>query len=107
VVRVASLAKARPPQEHGSTKVAEGNAVEPFELTGPYTYRSFLNEPAIVGDFNKLQFAEAELTLVATLEGKITGLLSWPTKSDDSERAVMTIEGQIVSRDPGLITLHG
>jgi hypothetical protein len=62
--------------------------VEPFELTGTYTYRSFLNEPAIVGDFNKLQFAEAELTLVATLEGKITGLLSWPTKNGSSPKSV-------------------
>jgi hypothetical protein len=33
--------------------------MQPTDLTGTYTYRSFLNEPDIVGDFNKLQFAEA------------------------------------------------
>lgn len=47
--------------EGSSEKRATGrrNLVEPFEVTGTYTYRSFLNEPSIVGDFNKLQFAES------------------------------------------------
>jgi hypothetical protein len=29
------------------------------ELTGVYTYRSMLNRPEPVGDFNKIRFAEA------------------------------------------------
>ncbi len=81
--------------------------MEPTDVTGTYTYRSFLNEPDIVNDFNKLQFAEAELTLISSLNGKITGLLSWPTNEDESERAVMTIEGDLVSREPSLIRLRG
>jgi len=79
----------------------------PTDITGTYTYRSFLNEPNLVGDFNKLQFAEAELTLISTLEGKISGLLSWPVADDDSVREVMTVEGELVSREPSLIRLRG
>ena len=31
------------------------------QLTGYYTYRSFLNNPIPVDDFNQIKFAEAEL----------------------------------------------
>jgi hypothetical protein len=81
--------------------------MEPHELSGTYTYRSFLNEPDVVGDFNKLQFSEAELTLFATLGGGVSGFLSWPTNDDDSARAVMDIAGQIVTREPLLVRLEG
>ncbi len=81
--------------------------MEPYELAGAYTYRSFINEPNIVDDFSKLEFAEAELTLFATLDGTVTGILSWPTKDDDSERAVMDIAGRIVVREPLLVRLDG
>ena len=81
--------------------------MEPYDLTGTYTYRSFINEPQIVNDFSKLQFAEAEVTLIGSLDGTITGVLSWPTKEDDSERAVMDLQGRIVSWGPLLIQLEG
>lgn len=81
--------------------------MEPTEVTGTYTYRSFLNEPNIIDDFSKLRFAEAELTLVANLNGTVAGVLSWPTNEDDSERAVMTVEGELVTREPPLIRLRG
>jgi hypothetical protein len=82
--------------------------MELYELSGTYTYRSFLNEPGIVNDFKKLQFAEAELTLFAGLDGSISGTLSWPKKEDDdSERDVMDIEGKVVTREPLLVRLHG
>lgn len=81
--------------------------MEPYELSGTYTYRSFINEAEIVDDFGKLQFAETELTLFAALGGTVTGILSWPTKDDDSERAGMDIEGQIISREPLLVRLEG
>ena len=35
--------------------------MEAQELIGYYTYRSFLNNPLPVEDFNKIKFAEAEL----------------------------------------------
>ena len=72
--------------------------MDPHELSGTYTYRSFINEPKVVGSFGELQFAQAELTLFAGLDGNVTGFLSWPTKADDSERAVMDIEGRMVVR---------
>jgi hypothetical protein len=81
--------------------------MEPHQLSGTYTYRSFINEPRIVGDFNQLQFAEAELTLFAALDGRVNGVLSWPTNEDDSARAVMDIDGEIVSREPFLVHLEG
>lgn len=81
--------------------------MDPHELSGTYTYRSFINLPQVVGDFGKLQFAEAELTLFAALDGAVTGILSWPTKPDNSERAVMDIEGRIATREPLLVQLEG
>ena len=81
--------------------------MDPFELVGTYTYRSFINEPGIVGDFSKLEFAEAELTLFSALDGTISGMLSWPTNDDDSERAVMDIAGEIAIPEPLLIRLEG
>ncbi|MFD0351537.1 hypothetical protein ACFQ0M_46715 [Kitasatospora aburaviensis] len=48
------------------------NAVE---LTGTYTYRSFLNRPEPVDDFNKLRFAQLELRLQAGRDGAVSGAL--------------------------------
>ncbi|MGX7743980.1 hypothetical protein [Rhodopseudomonas parapalustris] len=78
-----------------------------FELTGTYTYRSFVNREEIVDDFNKIQFAEAELTLFAASDGTVTGLLSWPTNDDDTERAYMDITGVIASAEPFLVQFDG
>jgi hypothetical protein len=81
--------------------------MDPHELSGTYTYRSFINEPKMVDSFGELQFAQAELTLFAGLDGNVTGFLSWPTKADDSERAFMDIEGRMVAREPLLVRLDG
>ncbi len=81
--------------------------MQPFELSGTYTNRSFINKPEIVNDFNKLQFAEAALALFAALDGRVSGILSWPTNGDDSERAVMDLDGETVGREPLLLRLHG
>lgn len=48
------------------------------ELSGTYTYRSFLNRPEPVEDFNKLRFAELELRLFVDPEGAISGELVFP-----------------------------
>jgi len=81
--------------------------METFDLIGTYTYRSFINNPAVVGDFDALHFAEAELTLFSTLGGQIAGMLSWPKNADDSLRDQMDITGEVVSREPFLIRLEG
>lgn len=81
--------------------------MDPHQFNGTYTYRSFINEQSIVDDFSKLQFAEAELSLFASGDGTVTGLLSWPTKDDDSERAYMDINGRIVKREPFLVQFDG
>nr|WP_180204869.1 hypothetical protein [Pseudomonas sp. SbOxS1]NYU04869.1 hypothetical protein [Pseudomonas sp. SbOxS1] len=81
--------------------------MEPFELVGTYTYRRLNNEPAIVGDFSKLQLAEAEMTIFSNLGGVITGSLSWPENEEDTQRAVLIITGQVVSREPLILRLHG
>jgi hypothetical protein len=81
--------------------------MEPYELSGTYTYRSFINQPNVVGDFSQLQFAEAELTLFVMLDGTVGGTLSWPTNAEDSERGVMDIAGRMVTRDPLLVQLEG
>lgn len=49
------------------------------DLSGTYTYRSFLNTPEPVSDFNKLKFAQIELRLVVTADGTLTGKLMFST----------------------------
>lgn len=81
--------------------------MKPHEVTGTYTYRSFINREEIVDDFNKVRFAEAELTLFAASDGTVSGLLSWPTIEDDSERAYMDIQGRIATSEPFLVQFDG
>ncbi|MFF7456482.1 hypothetical protein [Kitasatospora sp. NPDC008115] len=46
-----------------------------MELTGTYTYRSFLELPDPVDDFNRLRFAQATLELTAGADGAVGGEL--------------------------------
>lgn len=80
--------------------------MQTFELAGAYAYRSFLNNPASVDDFNQLVFADAELTLFVAPDGTATGLLSWPTLPENT-RAFMDISGRMTRHDPPLIELRG
>ena len=45
------------------------------ELIGYYTYRSFLDNPLPVNDFNNIKSVEAELFLIIHADGAITGTL--------------------------------
>ncbi|WP_328840587.1 hypothetical protein [Streptomyces europaeiscabiei] len=79
------------------------------ELTGTYTYRSFLNRPEPVEDFNKLRFAELELRLFVDLEGAISGELVFPG-SLGSEPLAMDIVGKVLkvpAASPVAFTLTG
>jgi len=63
------------------------------DLTGYYTYRSFLNNPLAVEDFNKIRFAEAEHFLIVNADGVITGTLSFPAEAGAQEKDFMNITG--------------
>ncbi|MFB7469704.1 hypothetical protein [Kitasatospora sp. NPDC056184] len=60
-----------------------------MELTGTYTYRSFLELPDPVDDFNRLRFAQAELRLVAEQDGTVGGEL---ILSDPGEEPAIVME---------------
>lgn len=81
--------------------------MNPFELTGTYTYRSFLNGPEAAAGAAELARPAAEMTLFATLDGKLSGSLSWALVPDDSERAVVGLAGEIASREPLVLSLRG
>ena len=61
------------------------------QLTGYYTYRSFLNNPMPVDDFNQIKFAEAESFLNVHTDGPITGTLSFPAQYAQAEKQFMDI----------------
>jgi hypothetical protein len=71
--------------------------MEAQELTGYYTYRSFLDLPLPVDDFNKLRFAEAELFLIVQSDGMVGGTLSFPADVGASEKLFMDITGNVKS----------
>jgi hypothetical protein len=61
------------------------------QLSGYYTYRSFINNPIPVDDFNRIKFAEAELYLHVRLEGTMTGMLLFPAHPGSQNKAIMDI----------------
>ena len=61
------------------------------QLTGCYTYRSFLNNPIPVDDFNQIKFEEVELFLNVQTDGTISGTISYPAQSGQSEKLFMDI----------------
>ena len=69
--------------------------IESQELSGYYTYRSFLDNPLPVNDFNKIKVSEAELFLIVQLDGLVTGTLSFPAESGASEKTFMDITGTV------------
>ncbi|MEV4064163.1 hypothetical protein [Nonomuraea dietziae] len=77
------------------------------DLTGYYTYRSFLNHPAPVDDFNKLRFGEAELYLSVQQDRSITGTLSFPAAPGADRKDVMDITGEILDWSTARFRLTG
>ncbi|MFE1441901.1 hypothetical protein [Streptomyces sp. NPDC058739] len=76
------------------------------ELTGTYTYRSFLNRQEMVEDFNKLRFAQLELRLATDPAGAISGELVFPGSSG-SEPLAMDIVGRVSASSPLAFTVTG
>jgi hypothetical protein len=77
----------------------------PSPLTGTYTYRSFLDLPAPVDDFRKLEFAQLELQLAVQPDGSVTGALVFPAAAG-AQPAVMDISGQVAA-SPLQVTFTG
>ncbi|MEU1503400.1 hypothetical protein [Kitasatospora sp. NPDC005748] len=76
------------------------------ELTGTYTYRSFLELPDPVQDFNRLRFAQLELRLTAAPDGTVSGLLVFPAPPG-TEAQAMVMTGQVSGSSPVAFTLTG
>jgi hypothetical protein len=76
-----------------------GGSVNAEELTGHYTYRSYLNRPEPVDDFNKLRFAQLELRLSVQADGTVTGTLIFPA-APGTEPAVMDVSGTVSAYPP-------
>lgn len=74
--------------------------IEHQELSGYFTYRSFIDMPLPVNDFNKIKVSEAELFLIVQVNGVVTGTLSLPAQPGASERAFMDITGTVRSWFP-------
>src|SRR5690348_4752474 len=57
---------------------AEGKDAEPpASFAGTWTYRSFINNPDITADFNKLEFARATLIIEKAPFGALQGRLTF------------------------------
>ncbi|MER7708116.1 hypothetical protein ABTX81_35160 [Kitasatospora sp. NPDC097605] len=76
------------------------------DLTGTYTYRSFLDLPDPVDDFNRLRFAQAQLELTAVPDGTVSGEL---ILSDPGEQPliVMDVTGKASASSRVSFTLSG
>jgi hypothetical protein len=68
--------------------------MEPQDLTGTYTYRSFHNAPQPVDDFNRLRFAQLEMRLDVSADGALTGRLVF------SPEIGMDLEGTCTKKAP-------
>ncbi len=74
-------------------------------LTGYYSYRSFLNNPT--GEPNDILFGAGELLIFINDEGSVNGTLSFPMESLSTYKEVMDIEGKVISNNPFQIHFIG
>ena len=72
-------------------------ATELHDLSGYYTYRSFLDNPSPVNDFNKIKSQEAELFLIIQLDGTLTGTLAFPAEPGTLEKTFLDLSGSVNS----------
>ena len=80
--------------------------MEPRELAGTYTYRSFLNRPEPVDDFNRLRFAQLELRLSVQADGIISGALVFPAAAG-AEPQAMDVNGHVSADSPDHFSFTG
>ncbi|MFE7558401.1 hypothetical protein [Kitasatospora sp. NPDC057500] len=77
-----------------------------MELTGTYTYRSFLELPDPVDDFNRLRFAQATLGLTAGPDGAVNGELILSEPGEDPP-IIMDMSGTASASSRLSFTLTG
>ncbi len=77
------------------------------ELTGVYTYRSMLNRPEPVGDFNKIRFAEAEVYLFVRPDGSLNGSLSFPADPGSPDKDFLDLSGRVIDWNPVRLQFTG
>jgi hypothetical protein len=80
--------------------------VEAGNLTGTYTYRSFLDLPQPVDNFSKLQFAQLELDLAVQPDGTVAGTLVFPAAAG-TEAPVMDVSGKVSAWSPAHMSFAG
>ncbi len=69
-------------------------------LNGVWVYRSLLNNPNEVSDFNKLTVWEAELSFGITDDGRIFGFLGERPIETKGDEPYLNIEGSVQEDDP-------
>jgi hypothetical protein len=67
---------------------------------GVWIYRSFLNAPSVVGDFNKLAVWEAELSLDVSDDGRLYGYLAERPSIATGAEPYLYVEGEILLDNP-------
>jgi hypothetical protein len=77
------------------------------DLTGYYTYRSFLNRQDPTDDLNRIRFGEGELFVWVPPDGVIQGTLGFPADPLASEKDFMDISGRVMSWSPPAVELEG
>ena len=86
----------------------EGRAMPNEFLVGAWTYRSFLNLPDPVDDFNKLRFGQGELTFEAASEpGALRGQLAFRSDPPEQADARLLLQGSIQTGNPFLVRFQG
>jgi hypothetical protein len=80
--------------------------MEAGDLSGTYTYRSFLDLPEPVDNFSKLKFAQLELRLSVQPDGTVTGTLVFPA-APGAEPAVMDVSGTVLEWSPAHVSFAG
>lgn len=73
---------------------------EDTSLRGVWIYRSYLNAPAVVGDFNKLAVWEAELSLDVAENGCIHGFLGKRPETATGDEPYLYVEGEMLPGNP-------
>jgi hypothetical protein len=67
------------------------------KLSGTYTYRSFLDRPEPVDDFDRLRFAQLELRVSVDTGGALSGELVFPASAGTAPLA-MDVGGTVADR---------
>src|SRR6476660_1173158 len=88
------------PRTNTSHAGEQGTSMDPEELTGYYTYRSFLNQQNPVDDFNQIKFAEAEVFLLFSRDQTIGGTLSFPAAPAAQTKNFMDLSGRVLGWSP-------